>query len=676
MKLKTLRIHNFRCFDTVEVELGSMHALVGANNAGKSTILRALDFLFNPSTKKINEESFCGKRTAAPIEVEGLFVELTKEEAEQLAAYTRDDGSFHLKRTATYVSSSGTGDEEGDEAEDEVKILAHYCKPQPRADWLNPAKVTGKAIDDWWKSKETLVQNGQSFATFVGGTKPKVGDWKEKAAEFAAKYLTPNDYEDAWTANPQGYANVLKATLPHFVLIPAVRDAADESKVTRTSPFGRLIYEIVKNMDATIRDSLGTKLRETTRLLNREGKHERAKGVADVESTIKRFLSELMPADLELEFQAPTLEVLLTTPKIFVDDGFRGSVEGKGHGLQRAVIFSILRAYAQLVTQRADAHRRTLILGVEEPELYMHPTAQRTIRTVLRAIADGGDQVLFSTHSPLLVDVAYFDEIIRCENPERKAEDGHGRARRFQLPMQLMIEDIEERWPNLKGSISHESMREQYGHAYTLSRNEGFFAKSLILVEGPTETYAIPIYAAAMGHDLDALSIGVIECGNKAQIDRLYRIFNELGIACYVVFDFDRDNEDKDRIRESKELLALVCAPVVDSPTAATVEAQCAYFVNTWEDDLSAEIDDYTSLKTEARKSLGIKQDGKPLVARFIARKLTKRTPSFIPPTVKRIVEMAVKVSHRGTCLKRKPAADLNSSVSDIALDERPALAV
>ncbi len=605
MKLRTLTIRNFRCFDEVTIELGAMHVMVGANNSGKSTILRALDFLFNPSTKKINEESFCDKRTALPIEVEGIFADLTANEAEQLAPYLRPDGLFHLKRSASFTEEGCEAADEGEEGESKVVIAAAYSKPQPKADWLHPDKITGKAIDVWWADKANLKANGVSFADFIGGTKPKVIAWKEKATEFVGKHLKPVDFEESWTANPVGYAGVLKATLPLFVLIPAVRDAADESKVTKTGPFGKLIYEIMKGMDAAFRGKLGTTLKETTRLLNREGKDERAASVADVEATIKGFLGELMPVDLELEFQAPTLEVLLTTPKIFVDDGFRGSVEGKGHGLQRAVIFSILRAYAKLVTRRADATRRTLILGVEEPELYMHPPAQRTIRKLLRTIAEGGDQVIFSTHSPLLVDVTYFDEIIRCENPEPKAGEvvKPGRARRFQLPMQAMIEDITERYPSLKGKVTDGSMREQYAHAYTLSRNEGFFAKRLILVEGPTETYSLPIYAAALGHDLDALGISVVECGNKAQIDRLYRIFNEVGIACYVMFDFDRDNADKERVRESNELLTLVGAATVDKPTADVVEERFAYFVNTWEASLAAEIPDYAKLREQAKRS-------------------------------------------------------------------------
>lgn len=89
------------------------------------------------------------------------------------------------------------------------------------------------------------------------------------------------------------------------------------------------------------------------------------------------------------------------------------------------MIFSILRSYANLVTSRSAKEKRTLILAVEEPELYMHPTAQRTIRRVLRAISDGNDQVLFTTHSPLLVDVTYFDEIIRVEICETAAGEKH-----------------------------------------------------------------------------------------------------------------------------------------------------------------------------------------------------------------------------------------------------------
>jgi hypothetical protein len=326
VKLKTLRIRNFRCFESIDdVDIGSMHALVGANNAGKSTVLRALDFLFNPSTKKINEESFYLKNASARIEVEGVFVDLNTAEQEALRTCLKPDGTFHLMRTAQIAAEGEEGSGGDDEGESKVKILAHYCKPQPKIDWLNPAKINGDSITTWWAAKTQLVHNGQSFADTLGTRKPSKADWITKAAEFATTHLKANDLEDAWNPNPQGYANVLKATLPHYELIPAVRDATDEAKVTKTSPFGRLIYEIMRTLDTSFRSEVETALKATTLRLNREGKENRAPKVAEIESTIRGFLREVMPADLELEFQAPTIEVLLTTPKIYVDDGFTNS---------------------------------------------------------------------------------------------------------------------------------------------------------------------------------------------------------------------------------------------------------------------------------------------------------------------------------------------------------------
>ena len=207
---------------------------------------------------------------------------------------------------------------------------------------------------------------------------------------------------------------------------------------------------------------------------------------------MKGFLSEMMPADIEIEFQAPTVETRLTTPKIYVDDGFKGDIDGKGHGLQRAVIFSILRSYAKLVTTRGGATKRTLILGVRSPSSTCTPRPSALSggcsgRSLTAATS------AFSTHSPLLVDVMYFDEIVRVEGVERA--DGKPAtigAKAFQLPMSRMIEDLTARHKTAKPT--EESMRERYSHAYTPTRNEGFFAKKVILVEGATEAYCLPIY--------------------------------------------------------------------------------------------------------------------------------------------------------------------------------------
>jgi len=648
MKLTWLRIRNFRSCEDVALSTGSLHALVGANNAGKSAILHSLDFFFNPSAPKIDDETFWNGDTKREIRVEAIFQELSEEERERLAHYLRSDGSFHVARTAVLTAEpEGTG-------ERSVSIGQHYSKPQPKLAWLREGEISQKAIDDWWTEKASLIVNGVSFADFVGPSKPKVGAWKEKAKEFAVAHLTPADFEDVWIQNPQGYANVLKGSLPHFVLVPAVRDLTDETKATKSNPFGRLLSAIIEGVTADQRGELEGVVKNLQRRLNRGGGPDRLGSIVKTEDRLNSLLKEYMECDLEIEFQAPTLEVVLTSPKLYADDGFRNLAENKGHGLQRAIIFAILRGYSELVTGSAASKKKPLLLAVEEPEIYMHPQAQRTLRRVFLDISRKGDQVFFSTHSGLLVDIAAFDEIIRCEAVRENA-DGKStiRTRVWQLPMQKLIDDLKARHPSTTPTAH--AIRELYANAYHPNRSEGFFARRVILVEGPTEQYSLPIYAETFGLRLDNLNVSVVDCGGKGQMDRLYRIFNELGIPVYLVFDYDASSADPETRRKSRELLSLVGQPTTP-PADLLVADQAACFPEKWEKQLEGEVADYAALEAEARNQLGLRDDGRPLVARHIARSLGSRTPPIVPPSVKRIIEAAIVVEWRGSCLKSSAA--------------------
>lgn len=656
MKLTHIRIQNFRSCRDITLLIGDMHALVGANNSGKSTILRALDFLFNPSVKRLNEESFWNKDVNLEIRVEAIFSDLAEFEREILDSYLKSDGTFYMARTAKYVTNNEESDADAEQAEERIIIGQQYNKRVPELEWLQDSSINGNNIRAWWKNKERLIVNGISFGNFLGTSKmPTVGEWKAKADEFVKIYEDKIPMEGTWIDNPRGYPNVLKRSLPFFVLVPAVRDVTDESKVTKSNPFGKLLFAILDTITKEERIKIGGILSEIAMQMNRAGGDDRIPLIADTEKQLNNLLRDFFAeCDLEIEFTTPTFEVLLSTPKLYVDDGFRNAIENKGHGLQRAVIFTILRRYAEHMTLSEGGQRRNLILAVEEPELYMHPQAQRTIRTVFRKITGGGDQVLFSTHSSLLVEVAYFDEIIRLESHVERLDGNKTTvSRAWQLPMLKMIKDLEGRKPNLKGNITPESIRDRYSHAYNPRRNEGFFASKIILVEGLTEEYSLTIYADALpGCAFDPQGISVVECGGKGSMDRIFRIFNELRIPCYILLDYDRSNTKENIIAKSKELLALA-GESQDAPTTLFVADRVACFPNNWEADLREEIPDAEVLASQARKELGLKEgDGKPLVARYIARKLTERTPPHIPPSLKKIIEKAVAVVWQRSCLQ------------------------
>lgn len=656
MKLTWLRIQNFRSCRDVTINVNNMHALVGANNAGKSTILRALDFFFNPSTRQIDEEVFWNKDTSLKIRVEGLFADLRPYEREPLTAYLRPDGTFHVAREACFAGKEAEGGE--DDSEDKIRITSQYNKPLPKLEWLRDCEINTEAIKNWMKEKEILVAGEHSFAEFLGTDKPPVKLWKEKAAEFTAKHLQPDDFDDVWVDNPKGYANVLKHNLPFFVLIPAVRDITDESKVSKTNPFGRLVYAVMNAVTQEKRDELDKVLKAVALQLNREGGDERLAAVSAIETRLNTAIKKIFTeCDVELEFQTPTFEVLMTSPKMYVDDGFRGLVENKGHGLQRAAIFSILRSYADLVTSLNPKQKRSFILAIEEPELYMHPQAQRTVRRVFQEIAGAGDQVFFSTHSSYFLDVACFDEIIRVEG-QIIAIGGKKvvTSSTWHLSIDRMVEDEIARHSKLKEKVTADSLREYYSHAYNPHRNEGFFAKRILLVEGDTEEYALPIYGDALGLPLDMLGVSIVQCGGKGPMDRLFRIFNELGIPCYMLFDYDKNNEDKLIVEKSKELLALA-GEKTNPPDAPLVGERAACFPEKWEKTVNAEIVDFDEILQGARDLLG-KDAGKPLLARYTARILAARQPAFVPPTLADILRKASALTWRGSCLSKLQGAD------------------
>lgn len=649
MQLKWIHIKNYRSCKDVRIEMGPMHAIVGGNNAGKSTVLRAIDFLFNPAKGKIDEEAFWNGNSANPIWIEGFFDNLSPEELanDKLKPYLTPENTFHIARSARLTVSG-----EADSAEDTIIISQHYCKPAPVQEWLQPTKINQKKINEWWGDPASLsLTNGESFVDFVGGRKPKVGEWKDKAEQFVNAFSTEIELVKSWGDNPQGYAGILKGTLPHFIFVPAVKDAKDEAKVTKTNPFGQILHKILESVSEKKKEEIESALKNVEKQLNRAGGADRIATIRQTENRLNELLGDYMSCDLEIEFQSPSMETLITSPLLYANDGYRNIISNKGHGLQRAIIFSILRCYSEQVTGIGTEKKKPMIFAVEEPELYMHPQAQRAIRRAFRVIADGGDQVFFTTHSSLLVDVAFFDEIIRMESLKHE-HDGEEtlKSKAWQLPMQKMLDDLKARVPT--ANPTSESMRELYSHAYHPNRSEGFFAKKVLLVEGATEQYCLPIYADACGYHMDNLNISVVDCGGKGSMDRLYRVFNELGIPCYMLFDYDKDNGDSNIVNKSKELLGIV-GEGVDEPSAITIKDTCAFFPNTWERDVNPEITEAEQMTQKARKLLGLKSgSGKPLVARYIAKSLTEKEPPVVPDSIKNIISKASIVEWNKSCLK------------------------
>jgi predicted ATP-dependent endonuclease of OLD family len=158
---------------------------------------------------------------------------------------------------------------------------------------------------------------------------------------------------------------------------------------------------------------------------------------------------------------------------------------------------------------------RRFVLLVEEPELYLSPHAQRHLFRVLRALAQRGNQILYSTHAPVFLSVDRIEDLALVRHtrdagttlfqPEPLAE-----AEAFRVLSE-----------------------------FDNNRAELFLARAALLVEGRTEKMTLPLVFEALGLEPDKEGILILECGGKGNMPLFARICNACDIPYVVVHDRD-----------------------------------------------------------------------------------------------------------------------------------------
>src|SRR5262245_35223942 len=97
MKIKTIRIENFRSFQDETIKLNSYSCFVGPNGAGKSNVLCALNVFFSEQASsstdvtKLTAEDYFEKNTNNPVRVTITFNDLTPTAQAELSAYVRQN---------------------------------------------------------------------------------------------------------------------------------------------------------------------------------------------------------------------------------------------------------------------------------------------------------------------------------------------------------------------------------------------------------------------------------------------------------------------------------------------------------------------------------------------------------------------------------------------------------
>lgn len=330
---------------------------------------------------------------------------------------------------------------------------------------------------------------------------------------------------ESWARNPTGIDAAIKRIFPEPIEIGAMQNVPEDVAKTKSgTTIGKLIAEITEPVEQQHGAAIREALEGVKRRLEAEGE-DRAPELQRIDSGANEKLQDLF-SGIRVRIHIPTPQVKELfkggTIKVFEGDDPTGrDVEALGHGAQRAIQMALIRYLAELRSAGNEAASRTLLL-IEEPELYMHPQGIEQIRSALRTLSQGQYQVVFSTHSPLLIGQIDLGDTLVIQKP---VERGTEARPRLKDAVAEVIADLP----------SQAAILFDFGNA-----GQVLFSSTVVLAEGTTEQRLLPlIFRLETGRSLGAARIGLVTPGGVGNIPNGLRILEVMGIPAKAVTDLD-----------------------------------------------------------------------------------------------------------------------------------------
>lgn len=346
--IKELRIRNYKCYESLDVELNETSLLLGANNAGKTSLLEALELSFT-RYKRISEELIFIKKDEVLNKDKEIIIDVLILPDEE----SFDEEWFNLFGTLIFE----------DDEKDRIALRTIIKYNQIKGEY----DLEHKAMTEWPDSSDVL---------------------------------TFNDY------NTQRVTSNILEAIPVFYL-DAKRDITTEMG-DKYSYWGKLVKDInllpkdVEEIEKALND-INNDLIKNSEVL--EHLSSSLNKIADVVDSEKRSV-EINPVSRKIRDLNKGMEIRFNDK-----DSESFSIANQGMGTRSWATFLTLSAYIdwKLLEMKKEVKPFHPLLLLEEPEAHLHPQAQRKIYSQMQKLVG---QKLISTHSSIIAAQADLSSII------------------------------------------------------------------------------------------------------------------------------------------------------------------------------------------------------------------------------------------------------------------------
>lgn len=415
MKIKKIKLKNFRGYrNETEIELDSLSVFVGKNDAGKSSILEALDIFFNDGKGSVKMDKadiniYSAKEDDSEIVISIVFTELP----ERIVI----DSLVETSLTNEYMLNS----------EGNLEIIKKYRNGGSPKVFIKALHPTNPGCSDLllkksFELKKIIQTNKIACDNQSVNSIMRASIWEHFSNELDIREceidVTKEDAKIIWEK--------IAAYMPVYSLFQSDRKNSDDDDEVQ-DPLKEAVKQILR--DDEIQASL-EKVANQVRQKLLEVAERTLDKLKEMDSSVARSLNPIIPASQSLKWQDVFKGVSISG-----DEGI--PVNKRGSGVKRLILLNFFRGEVERRYEEGDS--TGVVYAIEEPETSQHRENQIKLIESLKALASLPNvQVILTTHSSVIVKQLEFS------NLKLIAEGSSGKEVRCVEPGQLSYPSLNE----------------------------------------------------------------------------------------------------------------------------------------------------------------------------------------------------------------------------------------